>query len=327
MDKAALENYIPLPCEFSPQIPYFHPLACPDNVMVSCDMLKFRFYLPKNITLNIHSGVENFFYHLKVIDAEWQTDFFTNCYPIPYQKIGSYKYFANISDGHEGSMRCSAGLYTADGMREIVDVEINPNKCFSHTSPITELFQWLTQHSQSINLRWFDLAADYYGVNRAAVASWIGDRRIPVSYGHGQTMQKSFGKNKSHGYLKIYNKSDERIKGTDGIVRIELTLKAPFDIDEAQRLFGTHICDVGTAFKKPDAMTQALLRLAHYSTDDLIAVLDCMSPNTRKKYKNILEHGTRTLTLPNESEDSVPLGDWFTDLLKSLLGDEYGLLQ
>lgn len=327
MMKPALDNYTPVSYQLLPQVPYYHPLSCADNIIISCDMLKFRFYLFKNITPNIHSGVENFFYHLKVIDAEWQTDFFVNCNPMPQRKIGGYKYFVNIIDGYEGSMRCSAGLYSADGMHEVIDVELNPNKCFSHISPITELFQWLTHHSQSISLRWFDLAADYYGVNRTSVASWIGDRRIPISYGHGKTMQRSYGKNKKHGYLKIYNKADERIKGTDGITRIELTLKAPFDIDEAQRLFGTHVCDAGTTFKKPDPMSQALLRLSHYSTDDSIAVLDCMSPNTRKKYKSILEHGTRILALPSESEDAVPLGDWFADLLKCLLGDEYGLLQ
>lgn len=327
----AQENFTMLPCKFSPPVPYFNPLECTDNIIVSCDMIKIRFVVLKSIMPGIRSGVECFFSQLKDIDVKWQTDFFNRCYPSPNQKFGSYKYFANVTDGYEGSMRCSAGLYTSDGMREIVDVELNPNKCFStapgYASPITDLFQWLAQHSKSIIVRWFDLATDYYGVNREAVISWVADRRTPVSYGKGKIRQQSFGQNKHHGYLKIYNKADERQKGADGIVRIELTLKAPFDIDEAQRLFGTHICDAGKMSAKQDPMTQALIRLEHYSVDDVLAVLHCMSTNTRKKYKKILEQGTRILSLPRASEDGVPLEDWFAGLLKSLLGDEYGLLQ
>lgn len=153
------------------RIPYYNSSICPDNAVRSIDMIRVRFFV---------KDAERVYDELTRLDRHWQTDVYTTTIirqsPVP----GTYKYFGKIPT-YATDAALFIGMY--DGalqLKNIVELEYNPNKCLLRESPLTWLLDYLCATSiRYPEVRRFDLAIDFYGVPRNCVFSKVQDARYP----------------------------------------------------------------------------------------------------------------------------------------------------
>lgn len=164
--------------------------------------------------------------------------------------------------------------------RNQVLMEFNPNKSLSLYG---EFCAYFDIHDTEIHK--FDVAFDLPNLSRHLVG--VHTRCDVMTYGcQGNSTLYIAPKTKSSGRIKVYQKDVER-GDNDKRLRVEITLRKDYDSKSmVERLSSLHYHHRTEHLVSNDAMLYLLAQSVPWERD---IALNMMSPNTRKKYRALLD--------------------------------------
>lgn len=199
------------------ELNYYLPFVS-DNIIYSCDMIRLKFYLDKNHTLNLNE----FEYYL-IVHFGFDSQYYHS------MSASSYRYLYNFK---RADCAITVGLYHNTCEKNTGYhgnfIEFNPNKV--DMSAIKYLFDFFynntdiyanTKHSTIFDLIRWDLAVDVPIDKHYVRLLKTGKRKYTRIEDKG-SVTEYLGKHNTNGFVKVYDKTKESNLYYD-LTRIEIT--------------------------------------------------------------------------------------------------------
>lgn len=219
---------------------YWHPYITDEQEIYSCDMLRIKMYMGKNIErVNKYfeqQSAYNFAYDIKV-----------------HKSYSSFSYRNMLNIKLHSDKTSFVVMYGFNGIKEKdgdLIIEFNPNK-LSRNPWFIDIWTELKQNAYSIEIIRYDLAIDLPLDRQYVSMPKQGNSRYSTV--KTDSLTESLGVHNNSGFIKVYDKSKES-KLSYPCTRIEITLGR--DDLASDFIPNIYVKDYQIAFKEDNDLSQ-----------------------------------------------------------------------